>query len=289
MRLSSSATSRAMRSRSSGRAGPAGQQLDRHADPRERTAQLVRGGGEHGALHRDQRLDPFGGAIEALGEIRDLVGALDVDPGTQIAGAERVHSRLQPFEPAGDAARKRICADGDDDGERHQQPEPVTAGAPEDMRRQPSAVRQAEQEDRTALAVLPFARGLPGLRRRRDRRPRRRDQGPVGAVEREPDPEVVRDLPEGGGECGGVVGQRPRDEVGHRVELAPVVVVVVVHQPPERDDDPEDHDDGDEVEIDPEVELSHEREPSERPFMPCVRGSGEPAGSAAQSCSAAKT
>ena len=67
-----------------------GVQLDRHAQSRQRAAQLVRGRGEHRALHRDERLDPLRGAIEAVGERSDFVPAFHLDPGSEIALTERV-------------------------------------------------------------------------------------------------------------------------------------------------------------------------------------------------------
>ena len=54
-----------------------------------------------------------------------------------------------------------------------------------------------------------------------------------------------------------------------RVESILMPVVVIVHQPPDGDDGSEHHDDGDEVEIDTEVELAHGMRPSvHRASMP---------------------
>lgn len=94
------------------------QQLDRHADARERGAQLVGGGGERLALGLDQRLDALGRPVEAARERRDLVPALDLDPGGEIARAQRLHPGLQPLQPPREPARQRPRADGD--GQRQQ-------------------------------------------------------------------------------------------------------------------------------------------------------------------------
>ena len=51
-------------------------------------------------MRADQFLDARGGAVEALGQARDLVAALDVDAGGQVAGAERLDAGLQPLDAA---------------------------------------------------------------------------------------------------------------------------------------------------------------------------------------------
>ena len=89
------------------------EQLDAEADARERRAQLVRGVGEQHAVRADQLLDARGRAVEALGEPRHLVAALDLDARREVAGAERLDAGLQPLEPARQAAHHRIGADAD--------------------------------------------------------------------------------------------------------------------------------------------------------------------------------
>jgi hypothetical protein len=59
----------------------------------------VRGIGEQHLVSLHQRLDPAGGLVEALGELRDLVAPLDCDARAEIPGAERLHALLQPFQP----------------------------------------------------------------------------------------------------------------------------------------------------------------------------------------------
>ena len=88
-------------------------QLETEPDARERRAQLVRRVGEQHLVGVDQALDAGGGLIEALRQLRHLVAALDLDPGAQIAGAERLDAALQSLEPAGEPAHQRPGAERD--------------------------------------------------------------------------------------------------------------------------------------------------------------------------------
>ena len=91
-------------------------QLQPQADARERGAQLMRGIGQQQLVRADQLLDARRGLVEACGEPRDLVAALDLDARLEIAGAEQFDTRLQALQPARDAARDR--KGGERDGER---------------------------------------------------------------------------------------------------------------------------------------------------------------------------
>ena len=62
-------------------------------------------------VRADQLLDARGGAVEARGEPRHLVPALDLDARREIAGAERLDARLQPLQPPREAAHDRIGAE----------------------------------------------------------------------------------------------------------------------------------------------------------------------------------
>ena len=61
-------------------------------------------------MRADQLLDARGRAVEAVGEPRDLVAALDLDARREIAGAERLDAGLQPLQPPRQAAHHRIGA-----------------------------------------------------------------------------------------------------------------------------------------------------------------------------------
>ena len=94
------------------------QQRHRHADARQRRAQLVAAVGEQQAMRGDQLLDAPGRAVEALGQRRHLVAALDLHARAEIAAAQLVDAGLQPLEAAAEPAHHGIGADGD--GRREQ-------------------------------------------------------------------------------------------------------------------------------------------------------------------------
>ena len=60
-------------------------QFHRHADARERRAQLVRSVREQGFVRADQLLDAARGPVEASGEPRHLVASLDLDARRELA------------------------------------------------------------------------------------------------------------------------------------------------------------------------------------------------------------
>lgn len=63
--------------------------------------------GKHGALRLHQVLDAVGGTFEAASELGDLVLPFHLYSGTQLAGPQRLDPGLEPFQPAGQAARHR--------------------------------------------------------------------------------------------------------------------------------------------------------------------------------------
>ena len=133
----------------------------------KRRAQLVGGGGERVALGLDEGLDALRRAVEAAGQRRDLVLSLDIDPGGEIARAQRLDSRLQALQPARQAAGDRPGADGDGEREEDEGDEEAdrrcvtqaTVRAVEDE----APVRQRQGEG-AASSGVPTGRAL--LRRR---------------------------------------------------------------------------------------------------------------------------
>ncbi len=63
-------------------------------------------------MRAHQGFDTLRRTIEALGEPRHLVTALDLHARGQIARTERLDAGLQPFQPSRQAAHDRIGADG---------------------------------------------------------------------------------------------------------------------------------------------------------------------------------
>ena len=121
MSSSSSAMSRSMLAR---RAGSPLQQLDRHPDPGERSAELVRRSGKDMPLRVHEPLDAIRRPVEALREPGDLVPSFHFDPRGERAGPELVHPGLQPLDPAREPARERPHPDRDRDREQGERPEP---------------------------------------------------------------------------------------------------------------------------------------------------------------------
>ena len=68
-------------------------QLQGHAYPRERRAQLVGSAGQQRALRADQRLDAIGGAVEARGQARDFVSPFHPHARAEVARAQSLHAR----------------------------------------------------------------------------------------------------------------------------------------------------------------------------------------------------
>ncbi len=103
------------------------QRLDAHSQPCQWRAQFVRRICQQRFVGNEQRLDALGRAIECLGEARDLVAALDLHPGRQVAGTERGDAVLQFLEPARQAANHRIGANADHQRDRAKRAKPGEA------------------------------------------------------------------------------------------------------------------------------------------------------------------
>ncbi len=73
----------------------------------------MRGIGKQRLLRCDQRLDALRGTVETSCQMRDFILSFDRDTGRQLAGAECIDARLQPFQAARKTAHDRIGADAD--------------------------------------------------------------------------------------------------------------------------------------------------------------------------------
>ena len=169
-------------------------ELEPEAEARQRRAQLVRRVGEQHAMGADQLLDAGGGAVEARGEARHLVAALDLDARGELAGAERLDAGLQPLEPARQAAHHRIGADRDrerDAAEKQHQPDGRIGVADRRPRHDPAPVRQVEAPGRTARPHQPAA-GVEAPRRRRQRLAELGDRAQLRVEQREIDAQPAR-------------------------------------------------------------------------------------------------
>ena len=83
---------------------------ERHADPRERRAQLVRDVAQQRLLVGHERLDPLGHRVEVARERADLVLAAcerPADARVERAGRERAARLLQPHDRRGQIAREQ--------------------------------------------------------------------------------------------------------------------------------------------------------------------------------------
>jgi hypothetical protein len=147
-------------------------QLERHADAGERRAQLVRGVGEQRLVRGEQLLDARRRAVEALGQARHLVAALDLDPRRQVAAAERLDARLQVLQPPREPPHHGIGAHADAEREHgqgeEQSPGRMAPGA-RHARHQPAAVGQLQAPGRRAR-VPPQPATFAALRARRRQR-----------------------------------------------------------------------------------------------------------------------
>ena len=146
--------------------GGVAQQRSGDGDAGERRAQLVAAIGEQQPVGGDQFLDALGRAVEAFGQRRHLVAALDLDPRAEIV-AELLDARFQPLQPAAEAAHHRVGADRD--RERHQRqerrdPEGRVGPLVDLAGDQPAAVGQLQGEVRATRAAPPAG---AGARRRR--------------------------------------------------------------------------------------------------------------------------
>lgn len=215
------------------------------------------GGGEGLALCLDQRLDALGRPVEAAGERGDLVLALDLDAGGQVARAQRLHPGLQPLQPPREASGQRPGTDGDGKGEQGE------GGEEADRRRvQPlalrthqdeAAVRQRQREG-AILVRAPAAGSLFG-----------RGQGLAQAAEQrtlcskhaDTSIELSAQANEGGIDLGpGGIARRQR--LGQQHPDAPAQLAsrgLVVGQPPaDGGKHAEEHDDAEQRQIDLEEE-----------------------------------
>ena len=144
-------------------------QLHCHADAGKRRAQLVGGSGEGVALCVHQRLDTLGRAVEAARQRGDLVLALHIDPGAEIAGAQRLDPGLQPLESPREATGERPGTDGDgerEDGEGGEEADRRHAGeTPVRAKEDEAAVRDRHGEG-AATPRTPARGPLLGRRQR---------------------------------------------------------------------------------------------------------------------------
>ena len=138
--------------------GGVAQQRGGDGDAGERRAQLVAAVGEQQAVGGDQLLDALGRAVEARGQCRHLVAALDLHARAEIAAAQLLDAGLQPLEPPAEPAHHRIGADRDGERQQHQErrdPEDRARPLAHLARDQPAAVGQLQGEVRAARAAPP--------------------------------------------------------------------------------------------------------------------------------------
>ena len=114
---SSRSASRSMRARSGcdGFAGAPLRERERHADARERRAELVRHVAQQRFLRRDQRLDALGHRVEVARQRADLVAAPSerrADARIEGAGGQRAAGLLQPHDRRRHVAREQQRHDG---------------------------------------------------------------------------------------------------------------------------------------------------------------------------------
>ena len=97
------------------RAGAPLRERERHADARERRAQLVRDVAQQRLLGGDQRLDALGHRVEVARQRADLVAApreRRADARVEGAGRERAAGLLQPHDRRRQIAREQQRHDG---------------------------------------------------------------------------------------------------------------------------------------------------------------------------------
>ena len=240
----------------------AAEQLDRHADPRERRAQLVRGRCQRAALRGDQLLDLRGGAVEAPGQVRDLVRAAHLDARRQIARAERLDLRAELLEPTRDAPRDRIGAErdrGGQGGDREQKAEVFVLA----VRDERASVGERKHESVSAVHAV-----APELVRVRSGHlgAHVRDQLPVGGAQRQVEAEIPREQIERDLRVFARRVRRRQHAREHRRDAAEGLSVLVARRPeraPAHGEQDREHDqDRDDHEIDLQVQPSHQGSPS---------------------------
>jgi hypothetical protein len=135
-----------------------GQEFESHAHAGQGRAQLVRSGGQHLALLREQGLDGRGSNIEALGEQRDLILAHHGNPVREIARAPASRALGQMFEPACDATAERVEAHGHHQrqSEEHGQEEAAARSEVAALAQsQCASVAQIDEPDRPVKGMMP--------------------------------------------------------------------------------------------------------------------------------------
>ena len=243
------------------------QQLDGHADSRQRRAQLVGGGGERVALRLDEGLDALGRTVEAAGERGDLVLALDLDPGGEIARAQRLDPHLQPFKPPREPAGQRPGADGDgerEQGEGREEADRRRVGQfPLRAHQDQAAVRQRQGErpaPPTAPAGEPLFRYRQGLAQAAEQPAVRSEHADAGV-------EVPAHAGEGGLDLGPRCAGRRQRLHRQRADAAAEIGAgaLLVGQPPAQGGEhAEEHDDAEQRQIDLEEEPPSHEPPSPR-------------------------
>ena len=233
------------------------QQFHGHANAGEGRAQLVRRGGERVALGRDERLNALRRLVEAAGQRRDLVLALDLHPRGEIACAQCLDPALQPFQPSRQAAGEGIGADGDGDGEEGEGGEETdrrpAENAPVRAHEDEAPVRERQGKG-AALPGAP-AGGLPF--RRREGLTQAREQLAVRPEHADTAVDIPRQPSEGGVQLGlWCIGRRQR--LGQQCAEAPAKLragVLVTRKPPaEGGEHAEQHDDAEQRQINLEEE-----------------------------------
>ena len=101
--------------------------------------------GQQHFVSLDQAFDAGRSLIEALGESRDLVAALDLDARAQIARSKRFDATLQSLEPSREPPDDGMGSEGDHEGDYPEEGrEYARAGAAPERKacHQPPTVRQ---------------------------------------------------------------------------------------------------------------------------------------------------
>ncbi len=227
----------------------------------------MRRGRERSALRGDEGLDSFGGAIEAPGEIGDLVGTAHLDTRREITGAERLDLCTESLQSARDPSRDRVRPERDRGRERRDADHPAESLV-RVMSGERAAVGKPHGEHRAVLAVraaaLEVAR-VGGGEQRADVG----DQAAVRVAQRHVGFEVPREKRERGlgFGCRRVRRwKRARDHRAHALEEPPSVVARRAdHAPREPDQEREDDQDRDHHQVDLQVQASHQESPSSSP------------------------
>ena len=237
------------------------EELGRHPDAGERSAQLVGSTREHGALPFDEALNPLRRPIEALRQIRDFVAPLDLHAGAQISAAQSLDPVLESFEAPRDPPRERVGSDREADREQpHERkparapPRPPLAGV---AGHEPAAIREREHQCAAAPETVQEAPAVHVGRRSRDAVGGRGKQRPVGVEECELRLEMGSEFLERARESRSVRARR-RERLcrqhARTLEVSRVFLASPVQVPPNRHQHRKHREDADEGEIDAEEE-----------------------------------